>query len=42
MTDIQSLTQQALADIAATGTLEAAESLRVALLGKSGSIRSEE
>ena len=38
MTDIHSLTQQALADIAAAESPEAIESLRVALLGKSGSI----
>ncbi|TCZ88076.1 phenylalanine--tRNA ligase subunit alpha [Lysobacter sp. N42] len=38
MTDIQSLQQQALADIAGADTPEALEALRVALLGKSGSI----
>lgn len=38
MSDIQSLQQQALADIAAAGTPDAVEALRVALLGKSGSI----
>ena len=38
MSDIQSLTQQALADIAAAATSEAVEALRVALLGKSGTI----
>ncbi len=38
MTDIQSLTQQALADIAAADSTDAIETLRVALLGKSGSI----
>src|SRR6476469_4717424 len=38
MSDIQSLTQQALADIAAATSPDAVESLRVALLGKSGSI----
>jgi phenylalanyl-tRNA synthetase alpha chain len=38
MSDIQSLTQQALADIAAAASPDAVESLRVALLGKSGSI----
>ena len=38
MSDIQSLTQQALADIAAADSPDAIEALRVALLGKSGSI----
>lgn len=38
MSDIQSLTQQALADIEAADSPEAIEALRVALLGKSGSI----
>jgi phenylalanyl-tRNA synthetase alpha chain len=38
MSDIQSLIHQALADIEAAGTPEALEALRVALLGKSGSI----
>jgi len=38
MSDIQSLTQQALADIAAAGTSDVVEALRVALIGKSGSI----
>ena len=38
MSDIQSLTQQALADIAAAATPDAVEALRVALLGKSGSV----
>lgn len=38
MADIQSLTHQALADIAAADSPEAVEALRVALLGKSGSI----
>jgi phenylalanyl-tRNA synthetase alpha chain len=38
MSDIQSLTQQALADIAAASSPDAVEALRVALLGKSGSI----
>jgi phenylalanyl-tRNA synthetase alpha chain len=38
VTDIQSLQQQALADIAGADTPEALEALRVALLGKSGSI----
>jgi phenylalanyl-tRNA synthetase alpha chain len=38
MSDIQSLTQQALADIAAAASPDAVEALRVALLGKAGSI----
>ncbi|MEO8810306.1 MAG: phenylalanine--tRNA ligase subunit alpha [Rhodanobacter sp.] len=38
MSEIQSLTKAALADIAAVGDLNALEGLRVALLGKSGSI----
>ncbi|MGY4516654.1 phenylalanine--tRNA ligase subunit alpha [Lysobacter sp. HA18] len=38
MSDISSLTQQALADIAAADSPDAIEALRVALLGKSGSI----
>jgi phenylalanyl-tRNA synthetase alpha chain len=38
MTDIQSLIRQALADIAAADSPDAVEVLRVALLGKSGSI----
>lgn len=38
MTDIQSLMQQALADIAAATSPDAIEALRIALLGKSGSI----
>ncbi|MGL6289876.1 MAG: phenylalanine--tRNA ligase subunit alpha [Silanimonas sp.] len=38
MSDVQTLTTTALADIAATSTLEALEALRVGLLGKSGSV----
>ncbi|WP_133479946.1 phenylalanine--tRNA ligase subunit alpha [Cognatilysobacter segetis] len=38
MSDIQTLTRQALADISAAATPDAVEALRVALLGKSGSI----
>src|SRR3546814_18753958 len=38
MSNIESLSTQALADIAAAATPDALESLRVALLGKSGSI----
>lgn len=38
MSDIESLSTQALADIAAAGSPEALEALRVALLGKHGSI----
>jgi len=38
MTEIESLSKQALADIAAAATPDALEALRVALLGKSGSI----
>ncbi|MBP3984800.1 phenylalanine--tRNA ligase subunit alpha, partial [Pseudoxanthomonas helianthi] len=41
MSDIESLSAQALADIAAAGTPEALEQLRVALLGKSGSITAQ-
>lgn len=41
MSDIESLTRQALADIAAAQAPEALESLRVSLLGKSGSITSQ-
>jgi phenylalanyl-tRNA synthetase alpha chain len=41
MSDTQSLTQQALAEIATADTLDAVESLRVALLGKSGSITAQ-
>ncbi|MDZ4054097.1 MAG: phenylalanine--tRNA ligase subunit alpha [Phenylobacterium sp.] len=38
MPDIQDLTQSALAEVAAAGSLEALDALRVSLLGKSGSI----
>ena len=38
MTDIESIREQALVDIAAAATPDAVEALRVALLGKSGSI----
>ena len=38
MTEIESLSKQALADIAAAATPDALEALRVSLLGKSGSI----
>ena len=38
MADIQTLTQSALAEVAAAGSLEALDALRVSLLGKSGSI----
>jgi hypothetical protein len=38
MSDIQSLTTQALADVAAAQSPDVLEQLRVALLGKSGSI----
>lgn len=38
MTDLHSLTEHALRDIAAAGSLDAVEQLRVGLLGKSGSI----
>jgi len=41
MSDIEALTGRALADIAAAGSPEAIESLRVALLGKSGSITAQ-
>lgn len=41
MSDIQSLTTQALADVAAAQSPDALEQLRVALLGKSGSITSQ-
>ena len=41
MSDIQSLTAQALAEVAAAQTPEALEALRVALLGKSGSITAQ-
>ena len=38
MPDIQDLTRSALAEVAAAGSLEALDALRVSLLGKSGSI----
>ena len=41
MSDIESLSSQALADIAAASTPDALEQLRVALLGKSGSITAQ-
>ncbi|RZA21200.1 MAG: phenylalanine--tRNA ligase subunit alpha [Lysobacteraceae bacterium] len=41
MSDIESLSMQALADIAAASTPDALEALRVALLGKSGSITAQ-
>ncbi|HVI26124.1 MAG TPA: phenylalanine--tRNA ligase subunit alpha [Xanthomonadaceae bacterium] len=41
MSDIESLTQQALADIAAAATPDALEALRVALLGKQGSVTAQ-
>ncbi|HWS76746.1 MAG TPA: phenylalanine--tRNA ligase subunit alpha, partial [Thermomonas sp.] len=41
MSDIDSLSAQALADIAAASTPDALEALRVALLGKSGSITAQ-
>ncbi|WP_147653744.1 phenylalanine--tRNA ligase subunit alpha [Vulcaniibacterium gelatinicum] len=41
MNDIESLTRQALADIAAAHTPEAVEALRVALLGKHGSVTAQ-
>jgi phenylalanyl-tRNA synthetase alpha chain len=41
MSDIESLSSQALADIAAATTPDALEALRVALLGKSGSITAQ-
>ena len=41
MSDIESLSAQALADIAAASTPDAIEALRVALLGKSGSITAQ-
>ena len=41
MSDIESLSVQALADIAAASTPDALEALRVALLGKSGSITAQ-
>ena len=41
MSEIDSLSNQALADIEAAATPEALEALRVGLLGKSGSITSQ-
>ena len=41
MSDIQSLTAQALADVAAAQNPETLENLRVSLLGKSGSITAQ-
>ncbi|MFT4256643.1 MAG: phenylalanine--tRNA ligase subunit alpha [Pseudoxanthomonas sp.] len=41
MSDIESLSKQALADIAAAASPDALETLRVALLGKSGSITAQ-
>ena len=41
MSDIEALTGRALADIAAAGSPEAIEALRVALLGKSGSVTAQ-
>jgi len=41
MSDIESLSKQALADIAAAPTTDALEALRVSLLGKSGSITAQ-
>jgi phenylalanyl-tRNA synthetase alpha chain len=41
MTEIESLSTQALADIAAAATPDALEALRVALLGKSGSVTAQ-
>ncbi|HEX5756780.1 MAG TPA: phenylalanine--tRNA ligase subunit alpha, partial [Arenimonas sp.] len=41
MSDIEALTGRALADIAAAGSPESIEALRVALLGKSGSITAQ-
>jgi len=41
MSDIESLTRQALSDIASADTPDAIEALRVALLGKSGSITTQ-
>ncbi|MFT3761807.1 MAG: phenylalanine--tRNA ligase subunit alpha [Pseudoxanthomonas sp.] len=41
MSDIESLAQQALADIAAATTPDALEALRVALLGKNGSVTAQ-
>src|SRR5688500_13479623 len=41
MSDIESLSTQALADIAAAQSPDALESLRVALLGKNGSVTAQ-
>jgi phenylalanyl-tRNA synthetase alpha chain len=41
MTQIEHIREQALADIAAAGTPDAVEALRVALLGKSGSVTAQ-
>ncbi len=41
MTDIESIREQALADIAAAASPDAVEGLRVALLGKSGSVTAQ-
>ena len=41
MSDIESLSKQALADIAAAPTADALEALRVSLLGKSGSVTAQ-
>src|SRR5687767_10364902 len=41
MSDIESLTRQALADIVATDTPDELEGLRVALLGKHGSVTAQ-
>ena len=41
MTDIESIREQALADIAAAATPDAVEALRVGLLGKSGRITAQ-
>ena len=41
MTEIESIREQALADIAAAATPDAVEALRVALLGKSGSVTAQ-
>ncbi|MCR6662620.1 MAG: phenylalanine--tRNA ligase subunit alpha [Luteimonas sp.] len=41
MSDIESLSTQALADIAAASTTDALEALRVSLLGKSGSVTAQ-
>jgi phenylalanyl-tRNA synthetase alpha chain len=41
MTEIESLSKQALADIAAASTPDALETLRVALLGKAGSVTAQ-